>query len=108
MIPKKKLKAILSELRERFKALYGDTLHRMILYGSQARGDSEVGSDFDVLVVLEGFVRPYEEIVRTEGIVAEISLKYDVAVACMFVSRDRYETHRSPLLLNVHREGILL
>ena len=49
---------ILAELRRRFDALYGERLLRMVLYGSQARGDAEPGSDIDVLVVLAGHVSP--------------------------------------------------
>jgi len=33
-------RSILAELRRRFETLYGDRLARMILYGSQARGDA--------------------------------------------------------------------
>jgi len=104
----RKLRAILEKLREQLGALYGDKLYRLILYGSQARGDSEVGSDIDVLVVLEGLIKPYQEIARTEFIVADLSLSYDVVIACVFVSRIRYETHHGPLLLNVRREGVAI
>jgi predicted nucleotidyltransferase len=62
----KKLTAILAELRRRFEALYGARLVQMLLFGSQARGDAEPGSDIDVLVVLRGEVSPCEEIARTE------------------------------------------
>lgn len=101
-----KVFTILAELRDRLKVLYGTRLVRVVLYGSQARGDAEPGSDIDVLVVLEGVVSPCEEIARTEDDVADISLKYDEAVACVFVSNEEFEQERSPLLLNVNREGI--
>jgi predicted nucleotidyltransferase len=53
-----KLQTILTELRRRFEALYGERLVRMVLFGSQAREDAELGSDIDVLVVLKGPVSP--------------------------------------------------
>lgn len=101
-----KLNVILTELRHRFETLYGERLVRMVLFGSQARGDAEPGSDIDVLVVLRGVVSPCEEIARTINDVADISLKYDVVVSCVFVSEERFERERSPLLLNVRREGM--
>lgn len=101
-----KLKTILTELRRRFEEIYGERLVRMMLFGSQARGDAEPGSDIDVLVVLKGTVSPCEEIARTINDVADISLEYDEVISCAFVSEEQFERERSPLLLNVRREGM--
>jgi predicted nucleotidyltransferase len=90
------------------EAIYGERLVRLVLFGSQARGDTEPGSDIDVLVVLQGIVSPCEEIARTINDVADISLAYNEVVSCVFVSQEQFERERSPLLLNVRREGVLL
>jgi predicted nucleotidyltransferase len=79
-----------------------------VLFGSQARGDVEPGSDIDVLVVLQGVVSPCEKIARTINDVADISLAYNEVVSCVFVSEEQFERERSPLLLNVRREGVPL
>jgi len=100
------LQAILKELRTRFERLYGERLLNMVLYGSQARGDADAGSDIDVMVVLDGTVDPCLEIARTEVDVADVSLENNVAIVCVFVSRQRYETEQSPLLINVRREAV--
>ena len=102
------LATILSELRARLERVYGPRLVKLVLYGSQARGDAEEGSDIDVLVVLEGPVDPGLEIARTEMDVADVSLAHDIAIACYFVSRQQFEEERSPLLMNVRREGVAL
>ena len=59
--------AIRHDLRNRLTELYGPRIDRLLLFGSQARGDAVEGSDVDVLVVLHGEVQPGEEIRRTGG-----------------------------------------
>jgi predicted nucleotidyltransferase len=102
------LKGIVRELHKRFEDLYGERLSRLVLFGSQARGDAEPGSDIDLLVVLNGPVTPTEEIERTIDEVADISLNHNVVVSCVFVPKDRFEHEQSPLLLNVRKEGVTL
>jgi predicted nucleotidyltransferase len=100
--------AILTDLRYRLTELYGPRLDRLLLFGSQARGDAADGSDVDVLVVLHDEVRPGEEIRRTGGIVAELSLANDLVISCSFISSRRFIAEKSPFLLNVRREGIAI
>lgn len=103
-----KLGRILSELRRRFEGLYGERLVRMVLFGSQARGEAEAGSDIDVLIVLTSPVDPGEEITRTGELTASLSLQYDVVISRIFISSEQFTGGQSPLLLNVRREGLPL
>ncbi len=101
-----KVQTILAELKQRLTALYGERLVRLVLFGSQARGDATAESDIDTLVVLRGPVNAGEEIRRTSACGAALSLKHDVLVSCVFVSADSFRQEQSPLLLNVRREGV--
>lgn len=103
---REKLLHIIPELRRALEALYGDRLVHLVLYGSQARGDDEEGSDIDVLVVLRGEVSSMVEIERTLDDVVSISLKHDEVITCVFISEEQFLNERSPLLLNVRREGV--
>ncbi|MBO0799234.1 MAG: nucleotidyltransferase domain-containing protein [Blastocatellia bacterium] len=47
-----RLSTILNELRQALESIYRERLKQVILYGSQARGDAQLESDIDVLIVL--------------------------------------------------------
>ena len=98
--------SIVGELRGELEALYGDRMSSLVLFGSHARGDAVPDSDVDVLVVLRGPVRPGLEIQRTGPAKAKLCLKYGAVVSTTFMSAERYATEKSPLLLNVRREGV--
>ncbi|MGH7492234.1 MAG: nucleotidyltransferase domain-containing protein [bacterium] len=100
------LKTILSALRNRLKGFYGDRLLQALLYGSQARGEAAPGSDIDVMIVLKGPVRPGEEIAKTSELVAELSLRWEVVISCLFIDEDRFLHRNGPLLRNIRREGV--
>ncbi len=101
-----RLKPILDELRETLDAHYGERLSKLVLFGSQARGDAEEDSDIDVLVVLAGEVNEPDELDATSKLTADLSLKFDTVVSCVFMAEQRYLSHKSSLLLNVRREGV--
>ena len=101
-----RLSSILVVLRRQLQELYGDRLVKLLLYGSQARGDAAPWSDVDLLVVLKGRVRPSEEITRTGGIVCGVCLEYDAVIQCLFMDEERFCGSGSPLLNNVSREAI--
>ena len=61
-----------------------------------------------MLIVLKVPVDPGEEIPRTGGIIAELSLEHNVVIACVFMDEERYLTRQGPFLRNVRREGIAI
>ncbi|HAA30070.1 MAG TPA: nucleotidyltransferase [Cyanobacteria bacterium UBA8553] len=105
---REKIKVILAELRSHFEEIYGDRLFKIVLFGSQARGDADTDSDIDVLVVLKGQVNPGEEIQRTSHISADLSLQYDEVISCLFMDEHRFTHRNGPLLRNIRKEGIPL
>lgn len=101
-----RIRQIVGEAKALIEAEYGPRLDRIILYGSQARGDAIDGSDVDLLVVLRGAVSAGAEIRRMSEALSDLSLRHDLVVSCAFVSEHQYRTERTPFLLNVRREGI--
>ena len=102
----KKVHEILQEFKTAIKQLYGQRLKNIVLYGSWARGDATEDSDMDLLVTLEGVINPGKEIDRMIDIITDIDLKHGVLISVYPVSESDYVTLRSPLLMNVRREGV--
>ncbi len=103
-----KLQTILTELKAKLTAEYGNRLVNVILFGSQARGDATPESDIDVMIVLKDEVNPFAEIDRTGRIASELSLKYDTLVSRTFLSEQEYRQKQSSFLFNVRREGVFV
>jgi predicted nucleotidyltransferase len=103
-----RLHVILRTLRSELDALLGEQIVKVILYGSQARGEGRDDSDIDVLVVLNGDFSYGEMLRRTSQAVARISLDHDVVISRAFASRADYEHSQMPFLMNVRREGIVV
>jgi len=101
-----KVQKILTELRQALEGIYGDRLSRFILFGSQARGDAEDGSDIDVMVGLKGGFHWRQESNRLIDKIVQWNLEYEELVSCVYVDEERFQNEKSPLLLNVRREGI--
>lgn len=99
------LDSLLTELRGALEDLYGDRLVRLVLYGSQARGDTHEESDVDVLVVLQGTVEPGEEIRRLGDVRTRLGLQYEEALSLLPVSEVDYRDQSGAWLTNVHRDG---
>jgi predicted nucleotidyltransferase len=98
----------LAELKEALAGVYGQKLKGLYLYGSYARGDLTPDSDVDVLVELEGQVRPTREMDRVSAIVADICLRHDVLLSLYPVPSEWLAERKSPLFENIRREGVRL
>ena len=108
VISRERLNQILKEYRSRLVEILGDDLELMVLYGSQARKDAAEGSDIDVLCVMNTPFRYGDLINRTSKDTAEISLKYDVVISRVFVTREDYDSGCSPFMMNVNKEQLAI
>ena len=80
---KRKLQSILGRLRGELTQILGDQLVSVILYGSHARRQAHLGSDIDVLVVVQDDSNYTDLIRRTSEVVAALSLQHDVVISAL-------------------------
>lgn len=99
---------ILQELKKELKNIYGERLKKLILYGSYARNEEWKDSDIDILVLLDGEVLPGKEIDRMIDIITDLNLKYNVLLSVYPTSEESLQKTKSPLLLNIQREGLIV
>jgi predicted nucleotidyltransferase len=101
-------KALL-ELKERLERLLGDSLVRMVLFGSKARGDYDDESDIDIAIIVSNLSRNLKN--RILDIVVEIELKYLTPMSTLVLAQEQFERLRERerrIALDIEREGIPL
>ncbi|HLP48731.1 MAG TPA: nucleotidyltransferase domain-containing protein [Candidatus Kapabacteria bacterium] len=97
------LKEFISEIHQRF----GDHLKNIILFGSRARGDHLLDSDYDCLLIFDN-VSPLL-IDSIDDITADFIYKYNVIISAFPVSEKNYKKQSfNPLFMNIRQDGISL
>jgi len=102
------LNEIKSKVKQKLQNLFKDDLIALVLFGSQARGDATVESDVDVLVVLKNKQVRQSKREEVLDFIVDLCFEFGVLVSFIYVSQAQFETEKSPLLLNVRRDGIVL
>jgi uncharacterized protein len=99
---------VLRDLDAGLRDLYGRRYRGLVLYGSQARGEADEGSDVDLLLLLEGPVEAGREIRRSSGVVAPLALEAGLVLSLIPVSIEEYRASSEPYLMNARREGSIV
>ena len=96
---------VLAKFRASLTEMYGPRLERVILYGSQARGDAEADSDYDVAVFLENLTNRIAESNRIALTVSAILSETGVVIHAMPFPAGSY-LDRTMLMHEIRREGL--
>ena len=102
-----------SELLQRVKAAlrdaFGERFKGLILYGSEARGQSVPDSDIDLLVLLESQESYWDDVGRCIDAVYPLILENDGRpIHAKPIPVEEYEAQEYALYRNVKHEGIAL
>ena len=99
-------------LLERVKAMlaegFGPRLKAVVLYGSEARGDSGPDSDIDVLVLLDGPLDEPSDSWACIEAVYPLVLESGRPIHAEPIDAAEYEAGEFPLYENAKREGVSL
>jgi predicted nucleotidyltransferase len=87
------------------RALYGERLESVHLFGSRARGDAHPDSDVDLLVVLDGVDSRWLEIGRLADLFWAHSVEWGISVGALPVSRAEFDSPRTPALRRAKAEA---
>ncbi|MDR2234011.1 MAG: nucleotidyltransferase domain-containing protein [Tannerella sp.] len=80
---------------------------KLILFGSQARGDAKPDSDWDLLILLNSERSTFKEDYDTYASpFDEVGLKYNTLVNAVIYNIKEWDERPSLLKYNVEREGI--
>ena len=98
---------IIPTVQNYLSILYGDALTKIILFGSQARGEATEDSDIDILIVTKEYLS-HEKKEEFYHFMSQLCLNYNVLISSIQMLEDSFEFENSPLLLNIRKEGIIL
>jgi uncharacterized protein len=96
---------VLVKFRAALNELYGDRIERVVLFGSQARGDARPDSDYDVAVFLKDLDDRWAELDR----LANLRVSFLDETGAFFDAKPYPATayrKRSSLMHEIRREGI--
>ncbi len=96
---------ILARFRAALDELYGGRLERVVLFGSRARGDAHLDSDYDVAVFLRDLYDRWREIDRLAAIETDILAETGCFIHAMPYRAGSYR-ERTPLMHEIRREGV--
>lgn len=111
MCTKSELQRVLDAVKNASKRLYGDKLHRIILFGSYARGDNTEESDIDIMIVSNCETDDIKKLRSlTAEMASDISLEQEVFLSVLLRDKKHFENNLDflPFYQNIAREGIMV
>jgi uncharacterized protein len=97
---------ILTGFRQAIQELYGTRVERIVLYGSRARGDAKLDSDYDIAVFLRNLSSRWQEVRRIADIELSILDETGATVHAMPYPAESWKDPSSPLMREIRKDGV--
>jgi len=98
---------IICEFKDEIKKIAKTNLKQVVLFGSFARGEAVEGSDIDLLLIF--YTKPSSEVIqKIRELSSTLSLKYDVVISEFLFTEEEFESYKTPFLMNVKKEGVVI
>ena len=107
-IPSPKILKILKRVKSHLTETYGDGVVKVILYGSQARGDFHEGSDVDVAIVVRDSLNPRAVERSLDELLWRVVVDDGELVATIAYRESIFEGPGSSHIQNIKAEGIIV
>ncbi len=99
----------LKQMCAKLSGVYGDSLEKIVLYGSYARGEQTEESDVDVALVLREKETEAQYNLKVD-LVVDYELEHDVVLSTITIEIAHFEEWRRvlPFYKNIEKDGITL
>ncbi len=99
--------AILRDLKGYLQKEFGNSVKDIILFGSQAYGNSTEDSDYDILIVLDKEYSTRDEN-QIYDLCYDIDLKYNIVIDAHLISQQEFNTLRGkqPIFTKAFKTGL--
>ena len=96
---------IIIQFKNAVNNIYGDTVDKIVLYGSRARGDFREDSDFDFLIVVKDSALSKTNETRVFDFAYDIWEKTYLRIHFLPMTAQKFYNAKTPLLYWVRKEG---
>lgn len=102
---------IIYNFAKQIKEIYGDSLKKIVVYGSYARGDYQENSDIDVMILVDV---SDAEIKKRFNLVCDLAFDYEMDYGVIISPLVKNEEHfikwseTLPFYRNVKQEGVIV
>ncbi len=88
--------------------IFHQSVYRIFLYGSVARGTQTPGSDIDIAVIVRSHTKEMHD--RLTDLVVDLELEYDKVLSVLLIDHDKFKEWEDvmPFYKNIKKDGIIL